>query len=205
LGVALCGALMAGLMTASASAHVTAGLQPDSGTAIETPEIRLVKNYNTWLTGGPWFNFPEQSTSKGRSSPWLASPSAIKAYLDGLQRYITDASVLHEAPSLPWGGTMVGFDGWVRFLQTCTPIYHSIFSMFEVSQPAYWQHDNAVIKKVTITMKPTERIPNPFYMEILEIYTIDHSRIKQIDEYYEDTAGYLARLKSLGVMDADCK
>jgi hypothetical protein len=28
-------------------------------------------------------------------------------------KYITDETVLHEATSLPWGGTMVGYDGWV--------------------------------------------------------------------------------------------
>jgi hypothetical protein len=48
-----------------------------------------------------------------------------------------------------------------------------------------------------MTIKATKEAPNPFVMSIIERYTVENGRIKQIDEFYADTAALLARFRTL--------
>jgi hypothetical protein len=146
-----------------------------------TPEIKLVDAYNTWFLGGEYAGDMEK----------------LKA---GLPKYITNETVLHEAVSLPWGGTIIGYEGWVRLCQTTDPIFEKLSSLLEISVPQYYQHRNVVLHEVTMTIRPTKVAPEPFIMGIIEKYTIENGRIKQIDEFYADTASFLDRLSVLGVL-----
>ena len=146
-----------------------------------TPEVKLVDDYNTWYAGGAY----------------AGDMDKLKA---GLTQYITNQTVLHEANSLPWGGTTVGYDGWVHFSQTVAPIFEKIASYLEVSDPLYYQRGHIVIRESTVTIKGTPAAPQPFVMGLIEKFTIENGRIKQIDSYFQDTAGFLDRLAALGAI-----
>ena len=146
-----------------------------------TPEVKLVDDYNTWYAGGAY----------------AGDMDKLKA---GLTQYITNDTVLHEAISLPWGGTTVGYDGWVHFSQTVAPIFEKIASYLEVSDPLYYQRGHIVIRESTVTIKGTQAAPQPFVMGLIEKFTIENGRIKQIDSYFQDTAGFLDRLAVLGAI-----
>ena len=146
-----------------------------------TPEVKLVDEYNTWYAGGAY----------------AGDMDKLKA---GLTQYITNETVLHEATSLPWGGTTVGYDGWVHFSQTVAPIFEKIASYLEVSDPLYYQRGHIVIRESTVTIKGTQAAPQPFVMGLIEKFTIENGRIKQIDSYFQDTAGFLDRLAVLGAI-----
>jgi hypothetical protein len=147
-----------------------------------TPEIKLVDDYNTWFMG----------------QELAVDMDKFKA---GLPKYITNDTVLHEADSLPWGGTTVGYDGWVHLIQIIDgPIFGKLSSLLDVSSPKYYQHGNIVLREYTMTIKPTKAAPKPFVMGIMEKYTVEDGRISQVDEFYADTAGVLERFAVLGVL-----
>jgi hypothetical protein len=158
-----------------------AAVKADAKSHSMTPEVQLVDDYNTWYLGGTYGGDMEK----------------LKA---GLTKYITNETVLHEVASLPWGGTMVGYDGWVRLIQKSNPISEKISSLLEVSSPKYYQHGNVVIHEITLTIKPTKAAPVPFVMGIMEKYTVENGRIKQIDEFFADTASFLERLRVVGAL-----
>jgi hypothetical protein len=145
-----------------------------------TPEVKLVDDYNTWFLGGAYWDIDK-----------------LKA---GLPQYITKETVLHEPVSLPWGGTMVGYDGWVRLSQKGAPVLEKLSSLMEMSNPKYYQRGNVVIHEITLTIKPTKAAPEPFVIGLMEKYTIENGRIKQIDEFWADTASFLDRLALLGAL-----
>src|SRR6266852_5549167 len=72
-----------------------AAVRTDAKSHAMTPEVKLVDDYNAWFLGGAY----------------AGDMDKLKA---GLPKYITNETVLHEVASLPWGGTMVGYAGWVR-------------------------------------------------------------------------------------------
>jgi hypothetical protein len=145
-----------------------------------TAEIALIDQYNTWFLGGAY----------------AGDMGKLKA---GLPKYITNETVLHEPVSLPWGGTFIGYEGWVRLCQITDPIFEKLSSLLEFSAPRYYQHRNVVFNETTMTIKSTKVAPEPFTMGIVEKYTIESDRIKQIDEYYADTASLIDRLSVLGI------
>lgn len=148
-----------------------------------SPEIKLVDDYNTWFLGGAYAGDPEK----------------LKA---GLPKYITNETALHEAASLPWGGTLVGYQGWVELKQKSSPVFAKISPLMEASAPKYYQRGNVVLHEITLTIKGSPAAPQPFSMGLMEKYTIENGRIKQIDEFYADTASFLDRLAALGAIPA---
>jgi ketosteroid isomerase-like protein len=146
-----------------------------------TPEVKLVDDYNTWYLGA------------GQSADETTLRSELK-------KYITDKTVLHEVASLPWGGTMVGFDGWVRLGHKSAPIVQKIGDLIELSSPTYYQSGNVVIHEITLTIKSTAAAPKPFVMGLMEKYTIENGKIAQIDEFYADTASLVHRFAVLGAL-----
>jgi hypothetical protein len=159
-------------------------IKTGSTRAAMTPEVKLVDDYNTWFIGQLFAGDEEK----------------LKA---GLSQYITNQTILHEAVSLPWGGTMVGYDGWVRLTRLSDPIWEKVSSILDVSRPTYYQHGNVVLHEVTMTIKATKAAPEPFVMSIVEKFTIENGRIKQIDEFYADTAALLKRFRVLNAIPAN--
>jgi hypothetical protein len=138
-----------------------------------TPEIELIEKYNTWFRGV------------------LGDIEQVRA---GLPDYITNETVLNEPASIPWGGAMVGYDGWAHMLENSLPHLAAVGADLEISDSEYSQRDNIVLREITLTIKPSTATPEPFVMGIVEKYTIENGRIKQIDEFYADTASFLKRL-----------
>jgi hypothetical protein len=151
-----------------------------------TPEVKLVDDYNDWFFGG----------SYGTDMDKLK---------EGLSGYITKETVLHEPESLPWGGTMVGYDGWVRLCQITNPIFGPLAERMEVSPPKYYQKGNVVLREFNLTIKPIQATKPPFITQIMEKYTVESGRIRRIDEYWADTASLLDELGDLGVLPDEKK
>jgi ketosteroid isomerase-like protein len=148
-----------------------------------TPEVKLVDGYTSWFLGGAY----------------AGDTNELKA---GLTKYITDKTVLHEPVSFPWGGTMVGYDGWVHLSQRIAPIFAKVNSHLEVSSPVYYQRGHVVIRETTVTVKSTPAAPQPFVTGLMEKFTFENGRIAQIDEYFQDIAGFVDRLAVVGAIPA---
>jgi hypothetical protein len=151
-----------------------------------TPEVKLVDDYNEWFFGGSYG----------------ADMDKLKM---GLSAYITNETVLHEPESLPWGGTMVGYDGWVRLCQITNPIFGPLAERMEASPAKYYQKGNVVLRELSLRIKPTQATKQPFTTRIMEKYTIEKGRIRQIDEFWADTASLLDELSELGVLPNEQK
>jgi hypothetical protein len=149
-----------------------------AGTAL-TPEVKLVSDYNSWFRG---------------------ACTDIDKMRTGLPKYITADTILHEAVSLPWGGTMIGYEGWDRLCQLSAPISEKMRSFAGVSDERYYQRGHVVLREILLTIKPTKAASDPFSMGIIEKYSIENGRIKQIDEFFADTASFLDRLRVLGAL-----
>jgi hypothetical protein len=169
-----------------ATAHPTAApTLADAATgSATTPEIKLVDDYNNWFFG------------------LFSGDIDIGKIRSGAPRYLTTETVLHEAPTLPWGGTTVGYDGWIRLCQLAAPIMKGLGSLFQASPAHYIQRDNVVFRETIMTIKPTKAVPNALVMPITEKYIIENARIKQIDVFFQDTASFRMRLAALGVYPA---
>jgi hypothetical protein len=146
-----------------------------------TPEVKIVDDYNLWFLGGSYG----------------ADMEKMKA---GLAAYITNETILHEPESLPWGGTMVGYEGWVQLCQITNPIFGPLAERMEVSPARYYQKGNVVLRELSLRIKPTHAMKHPFITAIIEKYTVENGRIRQIDEYWADTASLLDQLSELGVL-----
>jgi hypothetical protein len=171
--------LIAGAMLASAAGLLEESLLALGAASGATPEVDLVMRYNAFLRDN-FFDWPK--------------------LLAGLPRYITNSTILHEAPSLPWGGTMVGFEGWHRFFDRNVSTVKAILPVLEVWDSSFYQSGPVVILEYGLTLKPTAAAPEAFKMGLIEKYTTFGGRITQIDEFYADTAGYLKRLRLLGAI-----
>jgi hypothetical protein len=147
--------------------------------AAPTPEVKLVADYNSWFVGV------------------FMDPDKMRA---GLPKYITAKTVLREATSLPWGGTMIGYDGWVRLCHASAPIFARLGPLVTGSDVTYYQHGNVVLRELVMTIKPAKAAPEAFNMGLIEKYTVERGRITQIDEFYADTATFLERLRVLGAL-----
>ena len=164
---------------------VTSGLplaQPAAAADVRSPEVKLIDDYNYW--------FIVQGAYRG-------DIAAVRARLP---QYITNQTVLHEAESLPWGGVMVGYDGWARLCQISGPIWGAIDKSLSMSGAHQYQQGNVVINEITVTIVGTKASPKPFVMAIMEKYTVENGRIARIDEFYSDTAGFLTQLRLLGAL-----
>jgi len=169
------------LFISLSASGVVAPAKPTVSTPPMTPEIQLVDDYNVWFMG-------------------VALDPDVTKLKAGLPKYITKDTILHEAASLPWGGTMIGYDGWVRLNQNVNPVFNKILPLVSGSEATYYQRGNIVVREINMIIKPSKDAPGPFTMGIIEKYTIRGGRIAQIDEFYADTASLIARLGALGAL-----
>jgi hypothetical protein len=176
--------LLPAALTPFASALAGPSIATDAAKGT-TQEVKLVADYFKWFTDGSFVFDVHWDKEK---------------LLAGLPKYITNKTVLHEAPSLPWGGTMVGYAGWVRLCERAAPVLAPVASLFVLSDERYYQQGNVVLRETTATGKVTPAAPEPFVMKVIEKYTVEAGRIIQIDEFYADTQSFLQRLKLLGAL-----
>lgn len=160
---------------------LAANVKVPPATASMSPEVKLVDDYNNWFIGGAY----------------QGDMDKLKA---GLPSYITDKTVLHEPISLPWGGTMIGYEGWVRLCRISDPIFAKVADRMEITAPTYYQSGNVVLHELGLTFKPKLAGEKLFSMLIIEKYTLENGRIKQIDEFWSDTATLLKKLAAMGAI-----
>ena len=167
---------------AAATLASTRGLGHAEEAPAASPEIQLIEAYDNW--------FIEEGTFLGPLDKMRA----------GLPHYITNKTVLHEPPSLPWGGVMIGYDGWERLCRISGPIWKVLLPLAEISAPTYYQNGPAVMHEINISIKATASAPEPFAMGLVEKFVVHRGRIVEIDEYYADTAGLMKKLTALGTL-----
>lgn len=145
-----------------------------------SPEIKLIDDYNAWFYGT------------------IGAAVDVDKIRREMPAYITDATILNEALSLPWGGTTVGFDGWVHLCQVGARVNEKLAGHTTVSEAQYTQRDKVVFREMVMTIKAMKGAAAPFLLPIVEKYRIENTRISRIDSYFQDTAGFVARLHLLG-------
>jgi hypothetical protein len=165
-------------MLLSTEAGAASGI---SGERTATSGIKLVNDYNLWFFGV------------------IAKPINLATLRDEMRAYISNETVLNEALSLPWGGTMVGYDGWVHLCQVCASVGEKLSPHMKLSDAHYTQRGNVIFRESTMTIASTNTGQKPFVMPIIEKYLIRNSRIQQIDVFFQDTAGFVENLTLLGV------
>lgn len=149
-----------------------------------TPELRLVTDYNEWL------------------SAFLASGAVVE--LDKLEAdfkpFNTANTILNEPVSIPWGGTMIGYAGWARFFQDVAPTLGHFAGRYALTEPSYYQTANVVLRESVITINgATTDAPTALAMTEIEKYRIGGGRIVQIDAFFDDTATSVELLAREGV------
>ncbi len=142
-----------------------------------TANVKLVDDYETWYAQHSF----DLEDHKGE-----------------LLSYITEETILHEPASLPWGGTMVGAAGWAVLERKSRSALSDIANLFEVSPRKYYQDGDTVLCESYLIIKATKAAPTPFRIGLIEKFKVSNGRIVQIDEFWQDTAGLLARLQALG-------
>ncbi len=135
-----------------------------------TPEVAFIENYNTWLLGA------------------LGDLDQLMA---GLPRFITNETILMEPSSVPWGGTLIGFDGWAKLREGVLPFFGSLGPDLSFSKAEHFQRDNTIIRELVMSVRPTQASSKGFVMPMIEKYELSGGRIARIDAFYEDTARFL--------------
>lgn len=149
-----------------------------------TPEIDLIEDYNKWL-------------GQFRASSDVADRQKLEA---GLSAYITAETILIEPSSVPWGGRLVGYDGWATFIKEISPIVGPLSSRFRVSSPVYYQKSEIVLREYSVTISDKAGATSAIVLNFIEKYTVMGARIVRIDEYYSDTAALLDFLRGEGLL-----
>jgi hypothetical protein len=175
------GKIIAATALSAATASVIPSTEAGAASGINeqrdaTAGIKLVDDYNIWFFGV------------------IAKPINLATLREEMRAYITNETVLNEALSLPWGGTMVGYDGWVHLCQVCASVGEKTFPYMKLSDAHYTQRGNVIFRESTMTIASTK-----FVMPIIEKYLIKNSRIQQIDVFFQDTAGFVENLSRFGV------
>jgi len=150
---------------------------PAASASQMTADVKLVDDYQTW--------YAQHSFD-------------LEGHKAELLSYITEETILHEPASLPWGGTMVGAAGWVVLERKSRDALSDIVNLFEVSPRQYYENADTVLCESYLTLKATKATPTPFRIGLIEKFKVSNGRIVQIDEFWQDTAGLLARLQALG-------
>lgn len=141
-----------------------------------TENIDFINRYNDWLLDA----FTKDDAT----------------YRAGLLDWITEDTVLLEPKSIPWGGKMVGTDGWVQLRANAAATGESTgAAMPEFKTLGQWDTgDGTVFHELEVTMQPSATNPNPEIFKIMEKYTIENNRITRIEEFYDDSASVLLHL-----------
>ena len=174
-------AVRAAMVVAALAGCGAAQAEPKPSRIAMSPEVKLIDDYNAQVVG----------------RVGAADVRKLKACLIP---YITDKTVLHEPVSLPWGGTIIGYDGWVRLVRISDPVFAKLADRMVVSAPTYYQAGHVVLDERTITFKAKRSGEAPFVTQIIEKYTVDNGRISQIDEFWADTASLLRELTVFGAL-----
>lgn len=90
---------------------------------------------------------------------------------------------VHEAASLPYGGTHRGLEGYLQLVRT-------VFTAFRdtrVEVDAMLAENDVVIVLARLTGRSRHR-NTPFVMRVNEVWRVDEGRIHSVTPYYYDTA-----------------
>lgn len=149
-----------------------------------TPEVELIEAYNTWL-------------NSFLASGAVVDPVKLEAELEP---YITAETVLKEPSDVPWGGTMIGYEGWAHFFRESAPTFRHFAGRYDVTEPAYYQRGNVVFREMSSIIKgATADAPTALVITLVEKYIIADGRIVQMIEFWDDPALFRALLETEGV------
>lgn len=109
---------------------------------------------------------------------------------DGLRKILHPDIVVHEAPSLPYGGDHHGVDAYLRLFEKVAEVWQ-FTTGFEYT---YYNSDaDAVILQVNVNAI-ARTTGKPISLRLSEIFKIKDGQIHDLDVYYWDTDAMVAAL-----------
>ncbi len=133
-----------------------------------TDNVNIVKAYNDCL------------------AKFMGQPEPLR---EGLREFLTDESTCVEAPSLPWGGTWVGPDGWLEMFQRGTAAFEA--SPLSLGGPGvedtYTVEGSTVVRRNCMTVVEEASGTSTDLLGV-EIYEVGDGRIQSCNVYFFDTA-----------------
>jgi uncharacterized protein len=114
---------------------------------------------------------------------------------DGLRKILDENIIIHEAPTLPYGGIHRGPDAFIKLFETVNEIWEFEGEFQYTHFPA---GPDAVLLLVEVDAIARET-RDSFHMRLAELFTIRDGKIVELDVYYWDTARMLQALNATPV------
>jgi uncharacterized protein len=110
---------------------------------------------------------------------------------DGLRGILHPDVVVHEAPTLPYGGDHHGLEAFIQLFETV----QSTWEFTEAFQYVYYdsEPDTVILQVEVDAIAAVTR--KPLRLRLAEIFTIRGGKIVELDVYYWDTAAMLEALR----------
>jgi hypothetical protein len=123
---------------------------------------------------------------------YMGDWDAMRAHLDG---HLSPEAPCVEAPSLPWGGTWVGPDGWLEMFQRGTAAFEA--SPLSLGGPgvedSYTVEGSTVVRRNCMTVVEEATGTSTDLLGV-EIYEVGGDLIESCNVYFFDTALMQAKL-----------
>jgi ketosteroid isomerase-like protein len=109
---------------------------------------------------------------------------------DGLRSLLHEDVVVHEAPTLPYGGDHYGQDAFMDLFETV----QATWEFTETFQYTYYESgpDTVILQVEVDSLAANTR--KPIRLRLAEIFTIREGKIADLDIYYWDTAAMIEAL-----------
>jgi hypothetical protein len=111
---------------------------------------------------------------------------------DGLRAILHADVVIHEAPTLPYGGDHHGPEAFIRLFETV----QGTWEFTEAFQYTYYVSDPDTVTLQVDVDAIAAATRKPLRLRLAEIFTIREGQIVELDVYYWDTAAMLEALRA---------
>jgi ketosteroid isomerase-like protein len=119
----------------------------------------------------------------------LFAGRANGAALDAIGDFLTEDTVCMESPTVPWGGTWVGPEGFAQMFSASDEFARSHGGRdYEVSglEQGYWSDGPTVFHRIEISGKRASGAE--VSATILELYRVDGDKIASVEVFFFDPA-----------------
>jgi hypothetical protein len=111
---------------------------------------------------------------------------------DGLRAILASDVVVHEAPTLPYGGDHHGPEAFIKLFETV----QSTWKFTEAFRYTYYVSDPDTVNLMVEVDSIAAATGKPLRLRLAEIFTIRDGQIAELDVYYWDTAAMLEALRA---------
>lgn len=111
---------------------------------------------------------------------------------DGLRAILAEDVVVHEAPTLPYGGDHHGPEAFIKLFETV----QGTWKFNEAFKYTYHVSDPDTVTLMVEVDSVAAATGRPILLRLAEVFTIRDGKIADLDVYYWDTAAMLEALRA---------